>query len=42
MNSDNSVYKFFHINYDAPGEYQILTTLFKWLDDPYKDVVLDK
>ena len=42
MNSDNGDYIFFHINYDFPGEYQILITLITWLDAPYKGVVLDK
>ena len=42
MNSDNSDYTFFHINYDPPGEYQMLITLFTWLDAPYKGAVLDK
>ena len=42
MNSDNSDYIFFHINYDSPGEYQFLITLFTWLETPYKGVVLDK
>ena len=42
MNLDNSDYIFFHINYDPPGEYLILITLFMWLDAPYKGVVLDK
>ena len=42
MNLDNSDYIFFYINYDPPVEYQILITLFTWLDAPYKGVVLDK
>ena len=28
MNSDNSNYIFFHINYDPPGDYESLITLF--------------
>ena len=28
MNSDNSDYIIFHMNYDPLGEYQILITLF--------------
>ena len=35
MNSDSSDYTFFHINYDPPREYQMLITLFTWLDAPY-------
>ena len=42
MNSGNSDYTFFHINDDPPGEYQMLITLFTWLDAPYKGAVLDK
>ena len=42
MNSGNGDYIRFLINYDPPGEYQILITLFTWLDAPYKGVVLDK
>ena len=41
MNSGNSDYIIFHINYDTPGECQTLFKLFMWLDAPYK-VVLDK
>ena len=42
MNSDNSDYIIFQINYYPPGEYQFLVTLFTWLDAPYKSVVLEK
>ena len=42
MNSDDSDYTFFHINYDPPPEYQMLITLFTWLDAPYKGAVLEK
>ena len=41
-NSDNSDYTFLHINYDPPEEYQILITLFTWLDAPYRGVILEK
>ena len=40
MNSDNSDYIFFHINYDPPGEYQFVHHVV-YLTRRYKGVVLD-
>ena len=41
MNSDNSDYIFFHINYDPPGEYQFVNHIV-YVTRRYKGVVLDK
>ena len=40
MNSDNSDYIFFHINYDPPGEYQFVNHVV-YVTRRYKGVVLD-
>ena len=41
MNSDNSDYIIFHINYDPPGEYQFVNHVV-YVTRRYKGVVLDK
>ena len=41
MNSDNSGYIIFHINYDPPGEYQFVNHVV-YVSRSYKGVVLDK
>ena len=40
MNSDNSDYRFFHINYDPPREYQFVNHVV-YVTRRYKDTVLD-
>ena len=41
MNSDNSDYIIFHINYDPPGEYQFVNHIV-YVTRCYKGIVLDK
>ena len=41
MNSDNSDYIIFHINYDPPGKYQFVNHIV-YLTRCYKGIVLDK